>query len=98
MRWLDALAFHLRSLRARRADLEMDEELRFHVEEMAAENERRGMAPEEARRAALREFGGVLQVKEELRDLRGLNLVDAVSQDVRHGVRLLWKSPGFASA
>jgi hypothetical protein len=47
------------SLRRRKTEREMDAEMRFHLEMETAENIRRGMNEEEARRAALRSFGGV---------------------------------------
>jgi len=57
------------SLRRGKVEREMDVEMRFHLEMETAENIRRGMSEEEARRAALRSFGGVEQVKEAYRDL-----------------------------
>ena len=49
----------------------LDEEIRFHIEQQTAKNIRAGMSPEAARRAALVRFGGVEQVKEAARDVRG---------------------------
>src|SRR5438132_1075274 len=91
------LMIGLRSLfRRRRVESEMDDELRFHLEHETEENIRRGMAPEEARRAALRSFGQVEQVREQCRDMRGLTFIESVAQDVRYGVRTLLRNPGFA--
>ena len=83
------------SLRRRKVEREMDAEMRFHLEMEAAENIRRGMSEEEARRAALRSFGGVQQVKEAYRDLSRFRLVEELWQDVRFSARLLLKQPGF---
>src|SRR5262245_30289177 len=59
---------------------------------------RRGMTPDEARRTALRDFGGVGRVREEVRDVRGATFWDDLRQDVRYGVRMLARSPGYALA
>jgi predicted permease len=83
------------SFRRRKAEREMDAEMRFHLEMETAENIRRGMSEEEARRAALRSFGGVDQVKEVYRDLSRFRLVEELWQDVRISARLLLKQPGF---
>ena len=53
------------------------------------------MSAEEARSAALRSFGGVEQIKEECRDVRGTRVIEELWQDLRCGMRMLWKSPGF---
>jgi putative ABC transport system permease protein len=82
-------------LRRRNIEREMDAEMRFHLEMETAENIRRGMSEEEARRAALSSFGGVERVKEEYRDLSRFRLVDELWQDVRFSARLLLKQPGF---
>jgi len=82
-------------LRDRRADENLDAELRAHLELLTAENIRRGMKPEEAHYAARREFGGIEQTKEAYREQRGLPLVESVLQDLRYGVRILRKNPGF---
>jgi predicted permease len=74
---------------------ELDEELRFHLEKEREQNLARGMSREEARLAALRSFGGVEQVKEESRDVRGVRLVEELGQDLRYGARMLRKQPGF---
>ncbi|MGB7922602.1 MAG: ABC transporter permease [Pyrinomonadaceae bacterium] len=74
---------------------ELDEELRFHLEKEIEQNIERGMGHEDARRAALLSFGRVEQVKEECREVRGTRFIEELWQDVRYGVRMLVKKPGF---
>jgi putative ABC transport system permease protein len=97
MRWLKSATYRFRSLfRKNVVERELDEEMRFHLEGQVAENLAAGMTAEEARRAAMREFGGVEQVKEECRDERRVNFFETVIQDLRYGLRTLRKNPGFA--
>jgi len=97
MRWIHKLPLRLRSLfRKSRVEQELTEELRFHLERLIEEKAAKGMTPEEARYAALRELGGAEQIKEECRDMRNLNFIENIVRDVRYGVRLLVKNPGFA--
>jgi predicted permease len=96
MRWVKTLSLRFRSLfRHGAVDHELDDELRFHLERQIAANIAAGMPPDEAHYAALREFGGVDQVREECRDVRKVNWLQDFVQDVRYGVRILRKSPGF---
>jgi len=84
-----ALMTWLRGLLQRpRVEREIDDELAFHVEMETQANIVRGMAPEEARRAALGDFGGVSQAKEMVREVRALR-IDSLCQDVRHAARTL---------
>ena len=76
-----------------RMESELDEELRFHLEREIEQNMARGMSPEEARRAALRSFGGVERAKEESRDGRGIRFLEEGWEDLRHGARMLLKNP-----
>jgi predicted permease len=98
MRWPYKLFLRLRSLlRKGRVEQELSEELCFHVEGLIHERVAKGMTPEEARYAALRELGGVEQIKEECRDMRRVNFIENLTQDVRYGLRTLCKNPGFAA-
>src|SRR5882672_12943993 len=74
----------------------MNEELRSHLEMAAEVNLRKGMSAEEARREALRGFGGIEQTKELYRDQRGLPMIETTLQDLRFGVRMLRRNPGFS--
>jgi putative ABC transport system permease protein len=84
-----------RLLRRDRAERELDAELRDHYERLVADYRRAGATEEDAQRRARLEFGGLEQVKEVCRDVRGTRWVDEITQDVRHGLRLLRQSPGF---
>jgi predicted permease len=91
-----SLRTRLRALFRRQAmERELDEEMRFHLDRLVAENLAAGMAPDQARRAALRSFGGLEQASEECRDARGTTLIEGLWRDVRHGVRVLRRSAGF---
>jgi putative ABC transport system permease protein len=81
-----------------RAERELDEELRDHVEREAAERVRRGEAPAAARRAALLAFGGVERTKEEVREARGVRPLEELSADARFALRALGRNPLFAAA
>ncbi len=76
---------------------ELDEELGYHVELKTEENIAKGMTPEEARRAARIELGGMEQVKEQVRAVRAGAWLGTVAQDARFGLRMLRKNPGFTA-
>lgn len=95
MRWLYKIPLQLRSLFKRGCvEQDLSKELRFHLERMVEENVAKGMVPEEAHYAALRELGGVEQIKEECRDMRRMNLIENLIQDLHYGLRMLVKNPG----
>jgi predicted permease len=77
-------------------DRELDQELESHVALMTDENIRRGMAPEEARRAALLRVGGRESTKELHREVRGLPLLETLGKDLRYTFRTLRRDSAFA--
>jgi putative ABC transport system permease protein len=76
---------------------QMNSELRFHLEELTDENMAKGMSAEEARRRAMLEFGGREQLKEELRDVYRIRMVDAARANLRSAFRFIRKSPTFSA-
>src|SRR5262245_25937310 len=74
---------------------ELEEELRYHLERQIEQNRANGMAPEDARYAALRSFRGLEQTKENCRDARQVQLIETTLQDIRYGLRGLARNPGF---
>jgi len=82
-------------LRRSQAERELDEELRYHIEQQTAQNIRLGMSTEKARAAARKDFGGVERSKELSRDARGVRWLEDLGQDLRYGARMLLKNPGF---
>jgi putative ABC transport system permease protein len=75
----------------------LDDELQMFVEMSATEKIRVGASPAEARRQALIELGGLEQAKERVRTGRHGGLLDEIGQNVRYGLRMLGKNPGFTS-
>jgi putative ABC transport system permease protein len=96
-RWLYALRARLRAIVDRQevAD-EIDEELRYHIDSEITRRTNDGIDPAAARTAALRQFGGVQQRSEEIRDAHGLNLWESLRQDLRYAVRTARRSRAFA--
>jgi len=92
-----ALKLIVRSVAHRaKVDSELTEELQYHVDRDTERHIAAGMSPEEARREALREFGGVQQTKEAMRADSGASHFEFFRQDLRYGWRMLRKSPTFS--
>jgi putative ABC transport system permease protein len=92
MTWWNSL------FRKGQADAQLDSELRFHIEELTNANIAAGMPPGEARRQALMEFGGPEQLKEELRDVYRVRIIDYTLCNLKSAFRFIRKSPSFSIA
>jgi putative ABC transport system permease protein len=97
-RLLYTLPLRLRTLfRRTQVERDLEDELAFHVERQAAAHIARGVDPADARRGALRALRDVERRKQECRDVRRLDRVHDLAQDVRHGARILRRKPQFAA-
>jgi predicted permease len=97
-RWHTWWSRLLELARTPRVERDIDDEVRFHIEEEIEAGMRRGMTEQEARSAAHQSLGGMPNVvREQLRDIRQVSRVDDLRRDLRHGIRLLRRNPAFAS-
>jgi predicted permease len=96
--WLYTIPLRVRSfLRRKDVERELDEELQFHLDRHIEEQIANGLAPQDARLAALRAIGGLSLRKEECRDMRRVSLIENLIRDVRYGARTLRGSPAFTA-
>ena len=94
--WIATILRRL-SFRARRASLdeELRDEMQFHIDMLARDNEARGMTPDAARELARRQFGSATMLREASRTHWSLGWIDALWQDVRYGARSLMRTPAI---
>ncbi len=98
MRWLPQLRMQIKMLFQRcKASAQLDDELRFHLEEQIAENIAAGMSAEEARYAALRSFGNPTLLREQTRAVWSWMWLESLVRDVRYAARTLIRTPGFTT-
>ena len=97
MRSLRTLAARLRDMvRNRQLDRDLDDEICAHIDEAVEDFARRDLSPMEARRAALRDFGGITQAREARRAARSFSWIDDLRRDFLHAIRLTRRAPGFS--
>jgi putative ABC transport system permease protein len=97
MRWSSVRSFAAGLFRRRRLENEMAEEIRAHIEARASDLERSGLGPAEAQRRARVEFGAIERYKEEVREARGLGLVDQLRSGMIWGLRGMRRAPAFTA-
>jgi predicted permease len=95
MRWLHQLRTQLVTLRRSQAGAALDTELRFHLDQLIAENVAAGMNAEEARRAAIHSFGHLGAIHEQTRSTWSWTSVEFFFRDLGVGLRSLKRAPGF---
>src|ERR1041385_6607571 len=92
-----AIARLVAFFRTAELDRDLDDEMQSHLALLAAEHVRRGMTADQAERAARLEFGGVAQLREAHREVRGLAFLDILRQDLRITFRTLRRDAGFTT-
>src|SRR5881296_2120304 len=98
MQWFQRIQRRIEGLfQKRKLDADMAEEMRAHIEMRTRENIEAGMPADEARYAAMRQFGWVDNIKETCREQRGVTWLEHFIQDLRYGARMLRKNPGFTA-
>src|SRR5712671_4395846 len=97
--WFYTIPLRVRSIfRRSKVEQELDEELRLHLEQLIAQEIAAGKTPDEARIASLKAMDGIERRKEECRDMRRVHQIENLVGDLRHGLRIVRKSPVFAAA
>jgi predicted permease len=98
LHWLTVRSWFRSVVLRRRVDRDIDDELRFHIEEEEEAALRSGLTPEEAHRVARAGLGGSSAlIRDACRDQTGITLVDDLARDLKHGARLLRRNPGFTA-
>src|SRR5215831_2409799 len=93
---LQAFAAKVRGfLRGRQSDGEFDEEIQEHLQLLAEKFMAEGVSREDAASAARRQFGNVTLLQEDRQEMRTFPSIELLWHDLRHGVRMLCKNPGF---
>src|SRR5437868_12044042 len=96
MSWLRIALWRVRAIFKRNAlDDQFRDEIHSHIDMLAADNVRAGMKPDEARKAALRAFGGVERIKEIHRETRTFLWIEQTWTDILHSAASLLKNPAF---
>ncbi|MGA9718728.1 MAG: ABC transporter permease [Acidobacteriaceae bacterium] len=97
MRWMETTRMRMRGLLFHnRERLRLQAEIKFHLDALTAENIAAGMPPEEARRAAMRDFGNATITNEQTQETWGWTWLERLLQDVRFATRQIRRAPGFA--